>query len=126
MPPPSFRRIARRLAVNGGVLSRGRDEVDPSKDAGVRKLDLAALRRHTTGVSGVSRSPVLRGALSAIAALLATAVVAPLSFFVVLVLAGPHAGLLPHPLESVVLAAGWTLLLVVPALVARRTWKRLA
>jgi hypothetical protein len=126
MPPPSFRRIARRLAVKGGVFSRGRGEVDPSKDAGVRSSTSRRSARHTPGVSGISRSPVLRGALSAIAALLATAVVAPLSFFVVLVLAGPHAGLLPHPLESVVLAAGWTLLLVVPALVARRTWKRLA
>lgn len=54
-------------------------------------------------------------------ALLAAAVVA---FFVVIFLAGPHAGLLPHAMEVVVLVLGWLSVLILPFWAAWRTWKR--
>jgi hypothetical protein len=46
-------------------------------------------------------------------------VVAALTFFVVIFLAGPHAGLLPHALEVVVFVLGWLFVLVLPVLAAR-------
>ena len=60
---------------------------------------------------------------TALAYLLALPVVAAIAFVVVLVLAGPHAGLLPHWLEAAVLALGWLAVLVAPALVARKVWR---
>jgi hypothetical protein len=61
---------------------------------------------------------------TAIAYLLSLAVIAALTIFIVLVIAGPHSGLLPHWLEPVILGLGWLLILVVPALVARKVWQR--
>lgn len=52
-------------------------------------------------------------------------VVAALSFIVVIFLAGPHAGLLPHFLEIVVLVLGWLAVLVLPFLAAWKVWRRL-
>ncbi|HSA89885.1 MAG TPA: hypothetical protein VLF42_08320 [Burkholderiales bacterium] len=57
--------------------------------------------------------------------LLTLLVVAVVAFFVVLFLAGPHAGLLPHALEVVVLALGWLSVLVLPFWGAWIIWKRL-
>ena len=54
--------------------------------------------------------------------LVATVVVA---FVVVMVLAGPHAGLLPHSLEAVVLGLGWAAVLLLPAWAATFVWRRL-
>lgn len=71
------------------------------------------------------RSPVVCGAVTLLAYLVALAVTAPLALLVVLVLAGPHAGLLPHALEVAVLAAGWVAVLVLPPLAARRVWRAL-
>lgn len=51
--------------------------------------------------------------------------VAAASFIVVIVLAGPHAGLLPHWLEAVVLGLGWLAVLILPILAARAVWRRL-
>lgn len=53
-------------------------------------------------------------------------VVAGTSFFVVLVLAGPHAGLLPQGLEVVVLVLGWGAVLLLPFWVAGKVWRRLS
>jgi ABC-type nickel/cobalt efflux system permease component RcnA len=64
--------------------------------------------------------------LLTIATYLATlAVVAVVAFFVVIFLAGPHAGLLPHALEVVVLILGWLSVLVLPFLGAWAAWRRL-
>lgn len=52
-------------------------------------------------------------------------VVAVVAFVVVMVLAGPHAGLLPQPLEVVVLGLGWVSVLMVPVWAARSVWCRL-
>ena len=51
--------------------------------------------------------------------------VAAVSFVVVIFLAGPHAGLLPHFLEVAMLILGWLAVLVVPAVVAWKVWQRL-
>lgn len=48
------------------------------------------------------------------------------AFFIVLVVAGPHAGLLPHALEVLVLIAGWAVVIGVPLWVARMVWRRAA
>lgn len=65
-----------------------------------------------------------RGVLTILAALGAFLVVAPITVFAVLLLAGPHAGLLPQPLEVAVVALGWGVVLGVPAFVARKVWRR--
>lgn len=52
------------------------------------------------------------------------ALVAVTAFVVTLVLAGPHAGLLPHWAEVIVLVAGWLAVLVLPVWVARAVWRR--
>jgi len=51
-------------------------------------------------------------------------VIAPVCFFGVLVLAGPHGSLLPSSLQPLVLLLGWAVLLVGPVLVARAVWRR--
>lgn len=56
--------------------------------------------------------------------LLATLLCAPIVFFLVLVLAGPHGGALPASLAPAVLIAGWVILLGLPILVARRVYLR--
>jgi tryptophan-rich sensory protein len=61
--------------------------------------------------------------VTAIAYLLSVVVVAALSFVIVLVLAGPHAGLLPSWLEPVILGLGWLAVFMLPVLVARRVWR---
>lgn len=56
-----------------------------------------------------------------VAALVAVAFVA---FFVVIFLAGPHAGLLPQWAAVIVQVLGWLAVLVLPALAARKFWRR--
>ena len=46
------------------------------------------------------------------------------AFFAVMLLVGPHGGILPSSLESATLALGWLCTLIVPLLIARRTWRR--
>ena len=64
-----------------------------------------------------------RWILTILAWLASVLIVTPVALFSVLVLAGPHAGLLPQSLEMVVLLVGWVAVLGVPILVARRVWK---
>jgi hypothetical protein len=56
--------------------------------------------------------------------LLALVVIACSAFIIVIVLAGPHAGLLPHWLEVVVFVSGWLAILILPVLLARKVWRR--
>ena len=53
------------------------------------------------------------------------ALLAPVCFFGVMLLAGPHSSLLPSPLQGVVLIFGWLVLLIVPILLARAVWRRM-
>lgn len=50
---------------------------------------------------------------------------AALTFAGVMLVAGPHAGLLPPWLEAPVLAGGWVIILVLPVWISHRTWRRL-
>ena len=52
------------------------------------------------------------------------AVVGVVAFFLVILLAGPHAGLLPHVLEVLVLVAGWLAVIGVPLWAAWAVWRR--
>lgn len=59
------------------------------------------------------------------ACVLALAVTAPAVFFAVILLAGPHGGALPAWLHSATLLLGWFVLVAVPTLIGRWTWRRL-
>lgn len=80
------------------------------------------MRVHTTkGLNGTA-ARVAVTLLTYLAALVCVAVVCGA---LVLVVAGPHAGILPGWLEAVVLGLGWLLVLVVPMWVAHEVWRRL-
>lgn len=69
--------------------------------------------------------PLGRRVLVAGLAYVATlAVVCVVAFFVVIVIAGPHAGLVPQVLEPAVIALGWLAVLVLPVLASRAAWRR--
>ena len=55
--------------------------------------------------------------------LVSLVVIACIAFIVVIVLAGPHAGLLPTWLEVIVGGLGWLSILILPVLLARLVWR---
>lgn len=57
--------------------------------------------------------------------LVTLALTGALTFGAVLLVAGPHAGLLPPGMEAVVIAAGWLFVLVVPVWISHRAWRHL-
>ena len=61
-----------------------------------------------------------------LAFVVALTVTAPTVFFAVLFLAGPHGGVLPRSLHAATLALAWLVVIVVPILVGRWAWHRLA
>ena len=67
----------------------------------------------------------MKYALTALTYLVSLALVGVVSFFVVIFLAGPHADLLPEPLEVVVGVVGLLAVLLLPILAARTVWKRM-
>lgn len=69
--------------------------------------------------------PVTRGLITAVVYLGVLAVIVVAAFFAVMVLAGPHSGLLPGWMEPVVLIIGWLIVLVIPAWVAFLVWRKL-
>jgi len=71
------------------------------------------------------RGHAARALLVAVAYLAALAIVALVVFFGVLVLAGPHGGLLPPRWTGLALAFGWLVVAVLPLLAARWTWLQL-
>ena len=66
----------------------------------------------------------MRVVLTAIAYLISTAILAPVLFFVVIALAGPHSSLLPPVMQSAVAVLALLTLIVVPILLARAAWRR--
>ncbi len=60
-----------------------------------------------------------------IAFLVTLFIVAALAVVCVMLLAGPHSGIMPPALEPVVLALGWLAVLGLPAFVAYRVWRKL-
>lgn len=67
----------------------------------------------------------MRGFLTGLTYIVSLLVVAALSLGIVLLVAGPHSGLLPGWLEGVVLALGWVAIFLVPMLPTRWVWRRL-
>ena len=67
----------------------------------------------------------MRIAVTAATYLISLAVVTALSFLVVVILAGPHAGLLPSWMEAVILGLGWLAVLILPILAARAVWRKI-
>lgn len=72
----------------------------------------------------MAKGQLVRILVTAIAYILCLAAVAALSFVIVLLLAGPHAGLLPSWLEPVILGLGWLAVFILPILAARGVWRR--
>ena len=80
------------------------------------------MRHLFTAITG---EVIVRLFLAMLAYITTLAVVAGAAFIVVMMVAGPHAGLLPHWLEVLVMLLGWLAVLLVPFLLARRVWRRL-
>jgi hypothetical protein len=66
----------------------------------------------------------MRWLLILIAWAASTAVLAPLCFFLAMLLAGPHSSLLPAWLQPPTLLLGWGIVLVGPIWIAHRVWRR--
>ena len=65
-----------------------------------------------------------RWLLALVAWVVSTAVLAPLLFVVVVVLAGPHSSMLPSAIQPAVLLLGWITLFAAPVWIARKVWQR--
>jgi len=85
---------------------------------------LQARRPESNRRASVGKERYMQVFATAVAYIVSLAVVAAFTLFAVLILAGPHAGMLPSWLEPVVLGAGWLAVLVLPVLVARAVWRR--
>jgi hypothetical protein len=68
----------------------------------------------------------LRWVVTILTWLMATAALAPVCFFVVLILAGPHSDILPGFMGGPMLILGWLTLLGVLIWLGRLVWRRLA
>jgi hypothetical protein len=66
----------------------------------------------------------VRWFLTVLAWALSIALLAPVCFLGVIVLAGPHSSVLPALLQPIVFALGWVVFLVAPVLIARAVWHR--
>ena len=67
----------------------------------------------------------MRYLLALLAYLISLVVVAALAFIIVILFAGPHAGLLPQWAEMLALSAGWLAVAVVPIWISVRVYQRL-
>lgn len=67
----------------------------------------------------------MRLLLAALTYLVSLAIVACIAFFAVLVIAGPHASLLPPPLEAMAVVLGWAAVMILPFFPARAVWRRI-
>ena len=65
-----------------------------------------------------------RALLTLIAFLVTAPVIGVITFFAVIFLAGPHGGVLPEWAEPIVLVLGWSSVILLPVLIARKVWLR--
>lgn len=68
--------------------------------------------------------PFARVLIAFVAWSAALAVLSPIVFVAMVVLAGPHSSMLPSAAQPVVWLLGWAAVLLVPVLVARMAWRR--
>lgn len=66
-----------------------------------------------------------RAIAAGLAYLAALGTVGVMTFIAAIILAGPHAALLPDLLNTVVLVLGWLAVLGLPVLASRYVWRRL-
>jgi hypothetical protein len=66
----------------------------------------------------------MRWLYALLAWLVSTVVLAPVCFFVTILLAGPHSSMLPGAVQPVVFLLGWVTLLIAPLAIARSAWRR--
>jgi hypothetical protein len=66
----------------------------------------------------------MRYFLVALIYLVSLCLVAAATFIVVIVAAGPHAGLLPQWAEVIVLGAGWVAVVGLPIVMTQAVWRR--
>ena len=66
----------------------------------------------------------MRVVLTALAYVVSMAVLVPVLFFIVMVLAGPHSSMLPSMVQSAVAVLALLTSIVVPAFIARAVWRR--
>ena len=71
-----------------------------------------------------SGANVKRALLTLIAFLVTAPVIGVITFFAVIFLAGPHGGVLPEWAEPIVLVLGWSSVILLPVLIARKVWLR--
>ena len=64
----------------------------------------------------------MRWVIAVVVWIATAAVLAPVCFYAVLILAGPHSSMLPSTIQPAVLIAGWLVVLVTPILLARAAW----
>jgi hypothetical protein len=69
-------------------------------------------------------TPLARVLVTFIAWSAAALLLAPICFFTVILLAGPHSSMLPSAVQPAVLLLGWAAWIVAPIDVARRIWQR--
>ena len=69
-------------------------------------------------------SPLARVLIAFIVWTAATALIAPICFAIVVVLAGPHSSVLPSAVQPAVLVLGWLAVFAVPPWAAWRVWRR--
>lgn len=62
--------------------------------------------------------------LTCVAYLISLLLVSAISFLVVIIIAGPHSGILPAWLEKVVLFSGWVAVIVIPIMAAFKVWSK--
>lgn len=67
---------------------------------------------------------MIRWVLVIVAWLVSAAVLGPVIFFVVILLAGPHSSMLPSVIQPAVLVIGWVVFLAGPVFIARSVWRR--
>lgn len=62
--------------------------------------------------------------VTALAYLLSVIAIGGSTFFIVILLAGPHSDLLPGWLQLIVIGLGWLAIFVLPVFIARAVWQR--
>lgn len=67
-----------------------------------------------------------RLAIAFVVWLAVAAILATVTFILLWVVAGPHSGMLPQPLQVALWIAGYALILIVPVVVAVLVYRRLA
>jgi hypothetical protein len=67
----------------------------------------------------------VRWLLAIVTWIVSTAILAPVCFVAVIILAGPHSSMLPSVIQPAVLLAGWIVVLAAPFWAARKVWQRL-